>query len=66
MTHLDQLLTQIANRHLRIDTLETRNSDSLDFHEVAVWILREALQAAYLAGVTHGAASAMDGMRGNA
>ena len=63
MTNLDQLLTQIAAKHLGIDTLETRNSDSLDFHDLAVWTLREALQAAYLAGVAEGAASAPDGMR---
>jgi hypothetical protein len=66
MTDLDQLLTQIASQHLWIDTLETRNSDSLDFHEVAVWTLREALQAAYLAGVAQSATSALDGLRGNA
>jgi hypothetical protein len=44
--------------------LETRNSDSLDFHDVAVWTLREALQAAYVAGVAQGATSALDGLRG--
>jgi hypothetical protein len=32
---------------------------------VAVWTLREALQAAYVAGVAQGAASAMDGLRGS-
>ena len=63
MNNLDQLLTQIASQHLGIDTLETRNSDSLDFHDLAVWTLREALQAAYLAGVAEGATSAFDGMR---
>ena len=64
MTNLDQILTQIASQHLGIDTLETRNSDSLDFHDVAVWTLREALQAAYVAGVAQGATSALDGLRG--
>ena len=64
MTNLDQLLTQIASQHLGIETLETRNSDSLDFHDVAVWTLREALQAAYVAGVAQGATSALDGLRG--
>jgi hypothetical protein len=64
MTNLDQLLTQIANQHLRIDTLETRNSDSLDFHDLAVWTLRAALQAAYQAGVAECATSALDGVRG--
>jgi hypothetical protein len=64
MTNLDQVLTQIANEHLDIPTLETRRSDSLDFHDVAVWQVKEALQAAYLAGVAEGAATAVDGMRG--
>jgi len=64
MTDLDQVLTQIANEHLDIPTLETRRSDSLDFHDVAVWQVREALQAAYMAGVAEGAAKAIDGMRG--
>ena len=31
------LLLQIAERHLFLETLETRNCDSLDFHEHAVW-----------------------------
>ncbi len=48
---IDQLLTEIAKKHLSLETLETRNSDSLDFHDVAVWSLREALQEAYEAGL---------------
>ncbi len=32
------------------ETLETRNSDRDDFREVAVWNMREALEAAYAAG----------------
>ncbi len=47
----DQLLTEIAKKHLNLETLETRNSDSLDFHDVAVWALKEALQEAYEAGL---------------
>ena len=34
-----------------IDTLETRKSDSLDFHDVSVWGVKEALIAAYQAGL---------------
>lgn len=49
------VLTQIAQDHLFIDTLEVRNRDSLDFHDVAVWCLKDALEAAYAAG--HAAAS---------
>ena len=48
---IDQLLTEIAKKHLNLETLETRNSDSLDFHDVAVWSLKEALQEAYEAGL---------------
>ena len=40
-------LVEIARRVLSIPTLETRYSDSLDFHEVAVWCVREALERAY-------------------
>lgn len=48
---LERLLNQIAAEHLHIDTLATHNnSDSLDFHEVSVWGLKEALQAAFTAG----------------
>ena len=38
---IDEFLASIAKVKLRIDTLETRNSDSLDFHEVAVWSLKD-------------------------
>jgi hypothetical protein len=38
---------------LSIETLETRNSDSLDFYDVAVWSLKKALQEAYEAGHLH-------------
>ena len=51
MTRIDTLLTQIAQQHLDIETLETRKSDRLDFHEVAVWNLKAALEAAYRAGL---------------
>lgn len=44
----------IAQKHLGIDTLETRNSDRLDTHNVAVWQIRDALEAAFKAGVEVG------------
>ena len=44
-------LERIARDILSLETLETRNSDSLDFSEQAVWTLRRALEAAYQAGV---------------
>lgn len=46
----DDLFTQIAQQHLGIETLVTRNSDSLDFHDTAVWGVKDALEAAYEAG----------------
>lgn len=44
------LLGDIAKKHLMIPTLKARSSDSLDFHEVAVWNVESALSAAYDAG----------------
>ncbi len=43
-------LEQIARRRLGMDSLETRRSDRLDFHEVAVWNILAALQEAFEAG----------------
>lgn len=43
-------LLAIAKQHLGLDTLDTRNSDALDFHDLAVWNIRAALEAAYHAG----------------
>ena len=47
---LETQLQQIALDHLFIETLETRNSDRMDFHEVSVWGVKSALMAAYEAG----------------
>lgn len=47
----EQLFQQIALNHFFIDTLETRHSDHLDFHEVSVWAVKSALQAAFDAGM---------------
>jgi hypothetical protein len=46
----EQLFTEIAREHLCIDTLETRNLDSLDFHDVSVQGVKDALLAAYQSG----------------
>lgn len=46
----DELFTTIAKQHLGIETLATRNSDSLDFYDVSVWSIKAALEAAYQAG----------------
>jgi hypothetical protein len=50
MDQRDTTLAEIAVRHLHLATLETRNSDSLDFHDMGVWSIRRALEAAYEAG----------------
>lgn len=46
---ITEMITDIAQRFLRINTLETQNG-SVDFHEVAVWELKEALRHAYYTG----------------
>jgi hypothetical protein len=46
----DALLLDIAQRHLFLETLETRNRDRLDFHDIAVWAIRSALVAVFDAG----------------
>ncbi|WOB74344.1 DUF6900 domain-containing protein [Achromobacter xylosoxidans] len=48
-----QELSRIACEHLFLDTLETRRSGE-DFKEQAVWCIRDALEAAYLAGMAVG------------
>jgi len=47
---LAKALEEIAKNHLGIPTLRTQDSDSLDFHEVSVWSLKAALEAAYAYG----------------
>jgi len=46
----NQQLEQIAKEHLFIETLQTQHSDRLDFHDVSVWGVKAALQAAFEAG----------------
>lgn len=53
----DALLQEIAERHLFLETLETRNRDRLDFHETAVWAIRAALEEAFEAGRRAGGAA---------
>jgi len=55
---LRELLEGVAQTHLGVGTLETRNSDGLDFHEVSVWGLRMALEAAYEQGRAAGKGAA--------
>ena len=56
-TTIDAIFNLIAKKHLFIETLEERKSDRLDFHEVSVWAVRNALEAAFKAGVEVGASS---------
>lgn len=44
------ILEEIAQKHLGMDTIETRNSDSLDFEQLAVWQINKALEEAFDAG----------------
>ncbi len=47
----NQLITDIASKHLNIPMLRTRKSDRLDFHDVSVWAVRSALKAAFDEGM---------------
>jgi len=47
----EALLLEITLKHFpNIETLEARNWDRLDFHDVAIWSIHDALAAAYAAG----------------
>ena len=46
-------ISEIAKKCLYISTLETRKSDSLDFYDVPVWGIKEALFRAFHLGRTH-------------
>ena len=50
MQSCDEALANIAATILGLETLNTRNRDRLDFHELAVWQIKKALEAAYAAG----------------
>lgn len=53
---LNKILTGIAQKNFtNVETLETRKSDDLDFHDVSVWEIRKALEDAFIAGMTTGA-----------
>lgn len=48
---IEAVLAAIAKETLGIETLATRKCDALDFHDVAVWSVKAALEAAYRAGL---------------
>lgn len=45
-----ELLERIAAQELGLETLETRNSDSLDFHDLSAASIKAALERAFIAG----------------
>ncbi len=45
----EEIFEYIAATVLRLETLKTRHSDSFDFHDMAVWTMKQALELAYLA-----------------
>ncbi len=49
-TKIPAYATKIAKEILNLETLEIRNMDSLDFHDLSVWEIREVIEAAYNAG----------------
>ena len=48
---IEKALEKIAQDNLDIETLKTRKSDELDFHEVAVWGIKAALIEAFELGL---------------
>jgi hypothetical protein len=46
----DKVILQIAKKHFDLKDLKTRKSDSADFHDVAVWSIKQALEDAFEAG----------------
>lgn len=49
-----EALALLAKQRLGFATLEERGGDRLDFKEVAVWTVRDALARAYIAGMNAG------------
>lgn len=51
----NRLIEKIAKDNIvGLETLETRNSGDMDFHDVSVWCLKKALEDAFIAGMTVG------------
>lgn len=52
--NIEKKLEGIAKEELFIETLETRYSDRLDFHDVSVWGVKKALELAFELGRQEG------------
>jgi hypothetical protein len=50
----DSIIASLAKKHFDVQTLQTRNSDSLDFYSVSVSSIKAALEAAYSEGYKDG------------
>ena len=53
-TDMDTKIKKIADKILNIKTMETQNSDRLDFHELHIAEIKEALELAYKMGQNNG------------
>ena len=51
---LNKIISDIARKELHLETLETRNSDQLDFHDLSAESVKRALIAAFEAGRIQG------------
>ena len=54
MKNTEQIIQSIAQEKLGIQTLETQNSDRLDFYDISVWQIKEALELAFQLGQKSG------------
>ena len=59
----DALVTAIANKHMHIETLKERKSDSMDFHSLSVWEIEAALKEALRTGIDIGIKMAVDHLK---
>jgi hypothetical protein len=54
-------VAEIAHRVFGLKSLDTQNSDSLDFKDFSIWQIEAALNAAYEAGRAAGKKNKTDG-----
>ena len=60
---MEETINKIAKEELGIDSLETQCTGD-DFHEIAVWAIKKALEEAYNCGRHYGTAHAIMTMPG--